>query len=426
MKNINIKNTIMKKLFFSTLLAAIFAIPLTAQQVDLSGELRPRFENKNGYKSLLKPGEEGVSFISQRTRLNLNYKQSNFLVRLSIQNVRVWGDVSTLSANDKTFAFHEAWAQFAVTDYLNLKLGRQEIVYDDSRIFGNVGWAQQARSHDALIAKFKTSENGNLDIGFALNNDSQAGVNYLYSNVAGYKAFQYAWYHTKIENFGLSILALNNGIEYLNAGSEKISYSQTLGSRATFKSGVLAFDAAFYLQTGKMLTNKVSASYFGGNIKFKASDKFTLGLGTEYLSGKDMNDVSTDIKSFAPLYGTNHKFNGWMDYFYVGNHGNSVGLFDINATIAYKKDRFYAKLIPHLFSSAADIYSAGTKMSKKLGTELDFTFGYKVNKNIQLSAGYSQMFGTKSLEVLKGGDSSRSTSWSWLMLTFKPNFYSSN
>ena len=30
------------------------------------------------------------------------------------------------------------------------KVGRQEINYDDARIFGNVDWAMQARSHDAF------------------------------------------------------------------------------------------------------------------------------------------------------------------------------------------------------------------------------------------------------------------------------------
>jgi len=115
-----------------------------------------------------------------------------------------------------------------------------------------------------------------------------------------------------------------------------------------------------------------------------------------------------------------------MDYFYVGNHGNSVGLIDINAVVSYTKDKFSAKLVPHIFRSAADIYNGGTKMSNSLGTEIDFTMGYKVAKNIDFSAGYSQMFGTTSLEALKGGLSDKNNSWTWLMLTFKPTFYSSN
>lgn len=417
----------MRKLIFSLLMITAFVLQLSAQQVDLSAEIRPRFENKKGYQTLLKPGEEGASFISQRTRLNVTSQQENFKVKISLQNVRVWGDVGTLSAKDNLNSFHEAWVQFSVSDYFDVKLGRQEIIYDDSRIFGNVGWAQQGRSHDAIIAKFKTSDSGKLDIGFALNNDTQAGVKSIYSNVAGYKTFQYVWYNTKMNNFGISFLALNNGIEYLDINNEaNVSYSQTFGPRLTYKKNNISLDAAAYLQTGNVITTPISASYYSANINVKTTKEFNLGLGFEYLSGKDTNDTNTDLKSFNPIFGTNHKFNGWMDYFYVGNHINSVGLMDINATISYTKDKFSAKLVPHIFKSAANIYNGTTKMNSSLGTEIDFTFGYKVADNIQFSAGYSQMFGTTSLEVLKGGLSDKNNSWTWFMLTFKPTFYTSN
>lgn len=417
----------MKKLFFLIAFATFFTVTSTAQQVEISAELRPRYENKQGYKSLLKPGEEGASFVSQRTRMNLNYKKENFKLKISLQNVRVWGDVGTLSSNDKSSNFHEAWAEFAPTDYLELKLGRQEIVYDDSRIFGNVGWAQQGRSHDAIIAKIKTSDNGKLDFGYALNNDSQSGISSVYSNAAGYKSFQYMWYHTTGSNFGLSVLALNTGVEYAGYNTEnEISYSQTLGSRATYKSGDFSLNGAMYFQTGKMVSQSISSSYFSANANLKASSEFNIGVGFEYLSGKDMNDSSQDIKSFNPIFGTNHKFNGWMDYFYVGNHANSVGLIDLNATVSYKKDKITVKMVPHLFKSAGDMYDAGAKINNKLGTELDTTIGYEFSKDITFSAGYSQMFGTKSLEILKGGDSRNTNSWAWMMLTFKPSLFTSN
>jgi hypothetical protein len=35
-----------------------------------------------------------------------------------------------------------------LTEAFSMKLGRQEVIYDNSRIFGNVDWAQQGRSHD--------------------------------------------------------------------------------------------------------------------------------------------------------------------------------------------------------------------------------------------------------------------------------------
>ncbi len=416
----------MKKVISTIALVVLFTTAISAQTFNLSAEVRPRAESKNGYKTLMVPGTKGSNFISQRTRLNFGYKSETLKAFVSLQNVRVWGEVSTLSANDKANALHEAWAEAILSNKVSLKLGRQEIVYDDHRIFGSVGWAQQARSHDAFILKYTPNTNNRVDVGFAMNADNQGGVDVLYSNAAGYKNFQYAWYHGKFNNFGLSFLLLNTGVEYLNTGEQTVNYMQTIGPRLTYKSGNFKVNAATYFQTGKLVGNNVSTSYYAGNIGYKINANFSVSAGMEHLSGKDMNDVSSDAKSFAPLFGTNHKFNGWMDYFYVGNHGGSVGLNDINFTVAYKKDKFSAKIIPHFFSAAADVYNGTTKMDAKLGTEIDVTVGYKLTKDITVSSGYSRMFATETMEVLKGGDKDRNNSWAWVMFTFKPKLFSSS
>lgn len=415
----------MKKYFYLTLVVTLFVTNTYAQQFDLSAEIRPRFENRHGFGALLPTNADGANFISQRSRLNFNFSQDKVKLGVSLQNVRTWGDISTLGADDKSTMLHEAWAEALLTDKFSLKLGRQEIVYDDHRIFGNVAWAQQARSHDAMIAKFNFTEKSKLDLGFALSSDNQNNLDVLYSNAAGYKAFQYAWYHTSFNQFGLSLLALNNGVEYLNAGDQKVDYSQTLGTYLTFKEGDFTSNFSLYLQTGKIQNKDVSASNFSANLSYKLTDQFSVGFGGEFLSGKDSNDTSAEIKSFNPLFGTNHKFNGWMDYFYVGNHIANVGLVDLNGFVAYKKDKFSASVMPHFFSSAADIYSGSTKMDSKLGTEIDFTIGYKIASNIDFSAGYSKMYGTNAMEVLKLGDKDEDNSWSWIMLTFNPKLFSS-
>lgn len=413
----------MKKFFFSILFVALTVTTITAQQFKLSAELRPRFENRHGYKTILEEGVDGANFISQRSRLNFNFSHEKVRVGVVLQNVRVWGDVSTLAADDNNFAFHEAWAEALLSDNFSLKLGRQEIIYDDSRIFGNVGWAQQARSHDAMLAKFKISENSKLDLGFALNANGETLIDELYA-INQYKTFQYAWFNTKINSIGLSLLALNNGVEYLNNAEQEVDYSQTLGGRLVYNTGNLGFNFSGYLQTGKLNGNDVSANYLAGNVSYKLNTNFSIGAGAEYLSGKDMNDTSSDVKSFVPLYGTNHKFNGWMDYFYVGNHIGSVGLVDINAVLAYNKDKFSAKLIPHFFSAAADIYDGTNKLDNKLGTEIDFTVGYKIANNITLSAGYSKMFAEESLEYIKEATNpTDNNSWGWVMFTFKPTLF---
>ncbi|WP_055442392.1 alginate export family protein [Lacinutrix himadriensis] len=395
-----------------------------AQEFEISTELRPRFEYRHGYKTLIADDADAATFISQRTRLNFGYKSEKLQMYLAVQNVRVWGDVATLSTSDANgTAIHEAWAKLYLDPKLSLKFGRQEIVYDDHRIFGNVGWAQQARSHDAFVATYTPNENNQLDIGIAFNENAETLFDTDYT-VDNYKAFQYAWYHTKLDAVDLSFLILNNGLAYDADDEQKVAYNQTLGTHMNYKKNKLQADASMYYQTGKIANTSLNAFNIAGNVFYTINEKFKTGLGVEYLSGADSNSTENKIKSFNPWFGTNHKFNGFMDYFYVGNHINSVGLLDVNATIAYQKDKFSAKLIPHVFSSAATVVDAsGKEMDNVLGTELDLVLGYKWTKDVSFQAGYSQMFATETMEVLKGGNTDNTNNWAWLMITVKPSLF---
>ncbi len=157
-------------------------------------------------------------------------------------------------------------------------------------------------------------------------------------------------------------------------------------------------------------------------------------MGGEYLSGTssiDQNDASKKDKSFTPLYGTNHKFNGWMDYFYVGSYNGSNGLIDVYMPLSLKIKKLTFKMIPHYFMAAATISTIQEDGSQKdysdgLGVEIDYSMTYTASKSMNLSAGYSQMLGTESLQVLKGGNYENNNNWAWVMVTFKPTFFKSN
>ncbi|MTE27429.1 alginate export family protein [Winogradskyella ouciana] len=395
------------------------------QEFELSTEIRPRFEYRHGFKTLIPDDEDAASFVSQRTRLYLNYKSEKLNAFVTFQNVRVWGDVATLSTSDKNgIAIHQAWAQLLLDSKFSLKMGRQEISYDDHRIFGNVGWAQQARSHDALIATYQPNAKNRLDFGLAMNENAEILFDTEYA-VNNYKAFQYLWYHTDFNAVSLSLLILNNGLPYFDENEEQqVDYNQTIGFRFTFNKNKLKADASIYFQTGKIADTDLSAYNMAANAYYNISENFTTGLGVEYLSGTDMNTTENTLKSFNPWFGTNHKFNGLMDYFYVGNHANSVGLLDVNATLAYQKEQFSVKLVPHFFSSAAIVVdNTGKKMSNALGTELDLVLGFKWTKDINFQAGYSQLFATETMEVLKSGNKDNTNNWAWLMATIKPSLF---
>jgi len=173
-------------------------------------------------------------------------------------------------------------------------------------------------------------------------------------------------------------------------------------------------------------------------LKYQLNDNVALCGGFEILSGNSQTDTTESYNqtnhSFVPLYGTNHKFNGWMDYFYVGNHAKSVGLNDIYAGAHYKKDKFLAGAIFHYFMANADVkddeeFNKTGKiqaMSSGLGMELDTYVGYKLSKDVLIKGGISGMFDTETMRVLKRtGDSGASNYWAWAMIVVKPTFFKS-
>ena len=422
----------MKKLLLLLVVLIGSLLPNTIMaQLKFTGEMRPRTEYRNGLKTLLNSEDDAALFTSQRTRLNLNYTDAKFKVGLSLQDVRTWGDVKQLNMSDKNqLMLHEAWGELLFTENFSLKVGRQELVYDDSRILGNVGWAQQARSHDLALLKFKTDDIGQLHIGLAYNNDMEVLKDQLYTT--SYKSMQFAWYNRKYDNFNFSLLFLNNGLQRLDIDDLKTYYSQTLGTHMNYKKDKLGLTGSAYLQTGKDASDRDLNAYLvslGAN--YALSSNFKGNIGFEIQSGTDSNEQNAnfDNKSFTPLFGTNHKFNGHMDYFYVGNHVgangkvDAVGLVDAFIGASYAKDKISFGATLHRFATQADLLAAGEKQDNYLGTELDLSFGYKYSKSVTFKMGYSQMFASDSMEVLKGvNDAEKAACWGWMMLVFKPNF----
>ena len=398
-------------------------------QFTLSGELRPRTEYSHGHGELAGPNQEASTFTSQRTRINFLYKTDLFTTKLSLQDVRFWGNQPQLVENeDKSTSIHEAWAELKLFEDASLKVGRQEVVYDDHRIFGNVGWAQQARSHDMAIFKYEGVIKAHLGAAYYENSDRK---NNIYEGPDAYKALQFIWLGKKLGNLNLSLLFLNNGTPFTeatdtsgNITEQSTKYSQTIGPRVVYKINGFTFSGNYYYQGGKdKVNNNLNAYEVALEAKYKLSSGLLFTLGWERLSGTDFNETSPN-NSFTPFYGTNHKFNGLMDYFYVGNHTNNVGLCNLYLKAKYTKNKFFVDAHVHSFRSAAKI-AANT--DDFLGIEFDLWAGYTVSKAVNAKAGYSQMFASESMELLKGGSGSKDevNNWAWIMLTFKPTFFKS-
>lgn len=408
------------------ILVFLVLISITSKaQFSLEGELRPRTEYRNGFGNLIADAAEPGFGISTRARLKFGYKAEGYNLYISLQDVMVWGENRQILPDDEnnSFAVFQAWAEINLGEGLTTKLGRQAIIYDDHRIFGSLDWAQQGRNHDAALLRYN-KDKFMFDLGLAFNQDYDNPTGFIssgnYYGTTGffsYKTMQYAYLKNSWDSFSGSLLILNNGFQE----TEDISNLQTIGTHLDYKKGTFGAAANLFLQTGKRQGEvDVKGAYLASvDFSLKATDKVTFGLGTEIISGNDGDAGETG--AFFPLYGTNHKFNGFMDYFYVGNHANSIGLFDIHASATFNLGNESSLLVKALNFSGEQELPSG---EKSLGTEVDLVFSKKF-KGYSLVAGYSQMFASDGMYELKGLDESLAAgtqNWAWVMLVIKPKF----
>jgi len=405
--------------------AFVLLVQFAQAQFTLSGEFRPRAEFRNGFGNLIAEDTDAAFGISTRARLNAGYKTDAYNFYLSLQDVLVWGDQRQIQPWDlnNSFAVFEAWAEIKLAPGFSTKLGRQVLSYDDQRILGGLGWAQQARNHDAALFRYKTDTNFKLDVALAFNQSTtnptgfaSVGTDYTITGANTYKTMQMLHLNKKWDAFGLSLLVMNNGYQaydLLTGEADGTNDIQTFGTHLTYKSGAFGAAGNFYYQTAEDVDGAYEASL---DLTYKTSDKLTLGIGGEILSG-----AGDSTSAFNPLFGTNHKFNGFMDYFYVGNHGGNIGLIDLHAMAKIKTGPKSGLLIKALnFSGAEELPSGETQ----LGTEVDLVFTQKF-KGYALKLGYSQMFASEGMEELKSvADPKGTQNWAWAMLIIKPKFFS--
>jgi Alginate export len=171
-------------------------------QMTLTGQVRTRTEVRNGLGNLVLKDSKSAGFTSQRTRLNFGYKWDRVTFGATVQDVRVWGqDASSISnADGSRLMLHEGWSEvtlankadttikFKLLDMLSVKIGRQELIYDDVRLIGNLDWLQQGRRHDMALLK-AVHHGWSLDVGYAFGQNGDAfgtvGTGYVPANVSG-------------------------------------------------------------------------------------------------------------------------------------------------------------------------------------------------------------------------------------------------
>jgi hypothetical protein len=487
-----------------TLVISFSLATKSSAQFSLSGQLRDRAEVRNGFGNLLPESSTPASFISQRFRLMFGYKWDRLTFGGTVQDVRVWGqDASTISnAEGSRFMLHEGWAEivlankadttigFKLLDNLSLKIGRQELIYDDSRLIGNLDWLQQGRRFDMVLLK-AVHHGWQVDIGYAFNQNAEnfSGINYTPGNVpqyvkndigilvpvpAGmvpliaangnssatgnptytnppstnaanqdYKNFVSLYIAKKINQTKVSALFFKDDFAKYRASSvasgDGLLYGRifdvkgtndrytiggmigpTFGNASGF--GKVTFQGAYYSQLGEDRDDRDLNAYHYSISASYAKGKFTAGPGYDVLSGNKTTTTAIESKRFDPLYGTPHKFWGYMDYFYAPTGSPAAGLKNYYFKTKFTTNEYFISADYHHFNAANAMTGASTKT---LGDELDLAVNYTLNKFTTVELGYSVMKATSAMPIAKGQAAAtynKTPQWGYLMINIRPDF----
>lgn len=423
----------MKKL---TLLLLLITITITSirAQFTINTEYRPRGEVRHGYKSMFSEDDNAAYFISQRTRLGLAYAYEKYSLKITGQDVRVWGDESLFSStsvkgDNASVDLYEAWFQLNITDKYKLKIGRQEWAYDDQRLLAKRNWGQTGMTYDGLLFNFDNKD-FRFDLGFSLNNDAENKIGNEYTPDK-MKFLDFIYLNKK---FGQSSKITFKGIlsgYQKEEGSETIYVMGTYGPYFQMNNSKFKFDAYFYHQTGTNRTSqKVNAYLLSIKAMYKLSNTINVGPGFDLISGNDPSGNSNTDHSFDLLYGGRHRFMGDMDYFSALDKSTlDAGLLDVFIKVNIL---FHPKnslnITYHHFSIQKSIpnpLDISSDFRKSLGNEIDLMYKYKAEIPAELCVGFSLFSATKTMEYLQGvsGNVADLQYFMWIQLAFTPEIF---
>jgi hypothetical protein len=397
---------------------------LVLSQFKIDAEYRTRFEYRDGYQKLPTVGSDPAIFISQRTRLSFGFETDKLKLKFTPQDVRVWGDeqISTSTGvfgDNASLEVFEGYAEIKAAAPLWISVGRQQISYDNKRIFGDRNWSQTGIAYDAVICKFNfTNTKLNAGASWNSNTDGLSGNLYPSSRI---KSLNFLWMNRKFsEDLNVSLLHVASGVTETDT-TETLYFRQTSGFYGEYKTKTINVSGDVYYQYGKNQKGKTVSAYLTDlEASYKISDLW-IGIGLSYLSGnKKKGADQTADNLFDVLYGNRHKFFGYIDYFRnFSVDTKQGGLADYYFFLEYNfSDKLNIRNTAYLFQLAQT--NPTTPTEKNLGWENDLVLKYKFSDWGVLESGYCFYQPTESLKKIQGITGNKFPQFFYLQLSITP------
>jgi hypothetical protein len=371
-------------------------------------------------------------FMVSRERLIADYSDSSsslqWNMHLNLQHTAIWGQNGGLKIFEGWGKLSTQWGGF-------VQVGRQALSYDDERIIGMDDWAMAAQSHDVLRLGYEHGAH-KLHLIAAYNQDGdveETGSSYYTEGgFQSYKTMLVGWYHLEPPKFpaSLSLIFINMGMQAGTKGvDEHNEYQQIYGGYAKFEKPWLTIEGSYYRQGGHEEHGlPIDAWMAALKATWKPIQLLDVSVGCDHMSGDEYFNVPAGgslgmiqhkvIRGFNPVWGSHHKFYGAMDFFYVSTYysGFTPGLQNLYTFVdLHPTEKFDFGLGYHYFAIPADIKN----LDHTLGHELELAAAYKFSSEVTLSAGFSYMVGSETMDKLKRSTEDSRLTWAWVDLRFK-------
>lgn len=251
---------------------------------------------------------------------------------------------------------NQAYLGWSPVETLPFRVGLQEIVIDNSRFIGNVGWRQNHQSFEAARVAFEGIENLSLAFSYIGRQHNVLGGSQPMDTMHLSAGYTFGKIGT-LKAYGMILDYEREAVQGLNTSTFGVFFD---GSATLSDALSLIYRAEFARQNDvNNPGNHISAEYIRADIGVKIS-KVTLAAGYELLGG------SAEDGQFKTPLATLHKFNGWADTFL---NTPTDGLQDLSFSVTAVLGRFTLMGIYHDFSADTG--------GGDWGTEVDAAVIYK-------------------------------------------------
>ena len=400
-------------------------------QTTIDAEIRPRSEYRSGFNLPLPDPLKSALINMQRTRLNFNYKAGIVSARIILQDSRLFGETDTkqpATAITGSIGVYEAWTELLLFSGTSFKIGRQGVQFEDGRLFSLSPWSNTGNSHD--LAQIRYFAPGlDIQLGYANNNQKAYNADSSFYNVSKmYK--ELAFLHltkTFVNGLDVSILAVEEGFMKSKTNLD-LYHRYTTGGTLQLKNDKmpLGFLVTGYYQFGKSApTVDLNAYLLAIKATYTITDKIGGLIGADYYSGSASTLTATETNTFNKLpYGTNHSFNGYMEYWGTLPKGGLINYFG-GVNLKFSK-KLSSDITYYAFSLAKDMKVGTSDVQKNIGSEIDVALNYKFSAETAVQfawCGYLVTDGTNMLKYKSTTIDTKFPQYAYLILTIKPQLY---